>query len=152
MCRYVGNKIATLVMQSLGCDVAALNTVHFSESTYHVLSICSRLSIELTISGNHTGYKQFKGTKATAQEINDLYQGLCQSHLTDFDVMLSGYAPSAAAVEAVGAIGLDLQQKAQAKPGSFFWGMCLLCCFCIDPLTVSSVGPGHGGSGPVVCQ
>lgn len=40
--------------------------------------------------------------------------------------MLSGYAPSAAAVEAVGAIGLDLQKKAQAKPGSFFWGMCLI--------------------------
>ncbi|OJJ86685.1 pyridoxal kinase [Aspergillus glaucus CBS 516.65] len=97
---YVGNKIATIVMQSLGCDVAALNTVHFS---------------------NHTGYRQFKGTRATAQEISDLYQGLCQSHLTDFNVMLSGYAPSAAAVQAVGTIGLDLQQKAQKAPGSFFW-------------------------------
>ncbi|RHZ66013.1 hypothetical protein CDV55_103118 [Aspergillus turcosus] len=97
---YVGNKMATLVMQSMGCDVAALNTVHFS---------------------NHTGYRQFKGTRSTAQEISDLYQGLCQSHLTDFDVMLSGYAPSAAAVEAVGAIGLDLQRKAESKPGSFFW-------------------------------
>ncbi|KAK9607868.1 putative pyridoxal kinase [Aspergillus fumigatus] len=97
---YVGNKIATLVMQLLGCDVAALNTVHFS---------------------NHTGYRQFKGTRSTAQEIRDLYEGLCQSHLTDFDVMLSGYAPSAAAVEAVGAIGLDLQRKAESNPGSFFW-------------------------------
>jgi pyridoxine kinase len=97
---YVGNKMATLVMQLLGCDVAALNTVHFS---------------------NHTGYRQFKGTRSTAQEISDLYQGLCQSHLTDFDVMLSGYAPSAAAVEAVGAIGLDLQRKAESNPGSFFW-------------------------------
>lgn len=72
--------------------------------------------------GNHTGYRQFKGTRATATEITDLYAGLCQSNLTDFDVMLSGYAPSAAAVEAVGAIGLDLQQKAKQKPGSFFWG------------------------------
>ncbi|KAL4898174.1 Ribokinase-like protein [Aspergillus ambiguus] len=97
---YVGNKMATLVMQLLGCDVAALNTVHFS---------------------NHTGYRQFKGTRATAEEISALYEGLCQSHLTDFDVMLSGYAPSAAAVEAVGAIGLDLQRKAASKPGSFFW-------------------------------
>lgn len=42
--------------------------------------------------------------------------------MTDFDVLLSGYAPSAAAVEAVGAIGIDLQQKAKNKPGSFFWG------------------------------
>lgn len=45
-----------------------------------------------------------------------------QSNLTDFDVMLSGYAPSAAAVEAVGAIGMDLQRKADKNPGSFFWG------------------------------
>jgi pyridoxal/pyridoxine/pyridoxamine kinase len=30
--RYVGNKMATFVMQSLGCDVAAINTVHFSAS------------------------------------------------------------------------------------------------------------------------
>ncbi|BCS19016.1 pyridoxal kinase [Aspergillus puulaauensis] len=97
---HVGNKMATLVMQSLGCDVAALNTVHFS---------------------NHTGYRQFKGTRATAEEIRNLYEGLCMSNLTDFDVMLSGYAPSAAAVEAVGSIGQDLQRKAAARPGSFFW-------------------------------
>ncbi|KAF7714615.1 Pyridoxal kinase [Penicillium ucsense] len=97
---HVGNTMAGFVMQSLGCEVAALNTVNFS---------------------NHTGYRQFKGTRATAQEITDLYQGLCQSNLTDFDVMLSGYAPSAAAVEAVGAIGIDLQKKAESKPGSFFW-------------------------------
>ncbi|KAE8145828.1 Ribokinase-like protein [Aspergillus avenaceus] len=94
--------MATLVMQLLGCDVASLNTVHFS---------------------NHTGYRQFKGTRATAEQITDLYEGLCQSHLTDFDVMLSGYAPSAAAVEAVGAIGMDLQRKAEKKPGSFFWAL-----------------------------
>jgi pyridoxine kinase len=36
--------------------------------------------------------------------------------------MLSGYAPSAAAVETVGTIGIDLQEKAEKKPGSFFWG------------------------------
>ncbi|KAL4802697.1 Ribokinase-like protein [Aspergillus unguis] len=97
---HVGNKMATLVMQSMGCDVAALNTVHFS---------------------NHTGYRQFKGTRATAEEITNLYEGLCMSNLTDFDVMLSGYAPSAAAVEAVGSIGRDLQRKAADRPGSFFW-------------------------------
>ncbi|KAJ5121786.1 hypothetical protein N7448_002919 [Penicillium atrosanguineum] len=97
---HVGNTMATLVMQSMGCEVAALNTVHFS---------------------NHTGYRQFKGTRATAPEITDLYQGLCQSNLTDFDVMLSGYAPSAAAVEAVGNIAIDLKRKAEKKPGSFFW-------------------------------
>ncbi|OAX81946.1 pyridoxal kinase [Emergomyces africanus] len=92
--------MATFVMQSLGCDVAAINTVHFS---------------------NHTGYRQVKGTKSTAQEISSLYAGLKQSYLTDFDVLLSGYAPSAAAVEAVGEIALDLRRRSQPKPGSFFW-------------------------------
>ncbi|DAA79760.1 TPA_exp: Uncharacterized protein A8136_0533 [Trichophyton benhamiae CBS 112371] len=92
--------MATLAMQSLGCEVAALNTVHFS---------------------NHTGYRQFKGTKSSAQEITNLYEGLRQSYLTDFDVLLTGYAPSATAVEAVGAIAMDLKKKASKKPGSFFW-------------------------------
>ena len=36
-------------------------------------------------------------------------------------MMLSGYIPGAAAVEAVGAIAKELQTKAQASPGSFFW-------------------------------
>lgn len=31
-CRHVGNRMASLVMQTLGCEVAALNTVHFSTS------------------------------------------------------------------------------------------------------------------------
>jgi pyridoxal/pyridoxine/pyridoxamine kinase len=31
--RYVGNKIAVFSLQSLGCDVAALNTVQFSTFT-----------------------------------------------------------------------------------------------------------------------
>ncbi|CRG92471.1 pyridoxine kinase [Talaromyces islandicus] len=97
---FVGNTMATYVMQSLGCEVAGINTVHFS---------------------NHTGYRQVKGTKTSAQEIRNLYQGLSQSYLTDFDVLLSGYAPSAAAVEAVGDIAEDLKRRAESKPGSFFW-------------------------------
>jgi pyridoxine kinase len=72
--------------------------------------------------GNHTGYRQVKGTKASAQDIRDIYEGLRQSYLTDFDVLLSGYAPSAEAVEAVGVIARDLRFKSTTKPGSFFWG------------------------------
>ncbi|KAK0515429.1 hypothetical protein JMJ35_001463 [Cladonia borealis] len=97
---YVGNTMAALVMQTLGCDVAALNTVQFS---------------------NHTGYKQFKGTKASAQEIRDLYDGLKQSYLTDFNVLLTGYAPGAEAVDAIGSIARDLKLKGSMKAGSFFW-------------------------------
>ncbi|KAK2829929.1 hypothetical protein FQN49_007116 [Arthroderma sp. PD_2] len=71
--------------------------------------------------GNHTGYGQVKGTKSSAQEIATLYDGLRQSYLTDFDVLLTGYAPSATAVEAVGAIAMDLKKRASKRPGSFFW-------------------------------
>ncbi|KAM7195113.1 pyridoxal kinase [Naviculisporaceae sp. PSN 640] len=100
--RYVGNKIAVFSMQSLGCDVAALNTVQFS---------------------NHTGYRQWTGTRVSAQEITDLYRGLKQSYLDDFDMMLSGYVPGAAALEAVGEIAKELKARAKAinRPGSFFW-------------------------------
>jgi pyridoxine kinase len=62
------------------------------------------------------------GTKSSAQEIHDIYEGLKRSYLTDFDVLLSGYAPSADAVQAVGVIARDLKTKAAMKPGSFFWG------------------------------
>jgi hypothetical protein len=73
--------------------------------------------------GNHTGYRQVAGTKSSAEEIHDIYQGLKRSYLTDFDVLLSGYAPSADAVQAVSVIAHDLRAKAAMKPGSFFWGM-----------------------------
>ena len=72
--------------------------------------------------GNHTAYKQWKGTKTTAEEISDIYSGLKQNYLTDFDVLLSGYAPSAEAVQAIGSIARDLKLKATTKPGTFFWG------------------------------
>ncbi|KAH9888232.1 Ribokinase-like protein [Xylariomycetidae sp. FL2044] len=97
---HVGNKIAVFVLQSMGCDVSALNTVQFS---------------------NHTGYRRWKGTRSTAQEITDLWDGLKQSYLDNFDMMLSGYVPGAAAVEAVGNIAKELKEAAKARPGSFFW-------------------------------
>ncbi|KAI1640386.1 Ribokinase-like protein [Biscogniauxia mediterranea] len=96
----VGNKISVFVLQCMGCEVSALNTVHFS---------------------NHMGYRQVKGTRTTAQEITDLWEGLKQSYLDEFDVMLSGYVPGAAGVEAVGNIGKELKASSDKKPGSFFW-------------------------------
>ncbi|KAF1951927.1 Ribokinase-like protein [Byssothecium circinans] len=97
---YVGNKMANFVMQALGCDVSAINTVHYS---------------------NHTAYKQVKGTKTSAEEMLELYEGLQQSNLNDFDILLTGYMPSAQAVQAVGKIGRDVKFNASTKPGSFFW-------------------------------
>lgn len=112
--------MATFVMQSLGCEVAALNTVQFSASS-HFPSGTIELNFDDIHTGNHLGYGQAKGTRATSQEITDLYQGLKDSYLDDFHMMLSGYLPGAASVEAVGAIARDLKYKATMKPGSFFW-------------------------------
>ncbi|KAL7935239.1 Ribokinase-like protein [Trichoderma chlorosporum] len=71
--------------------------------------------------GNHTGYRQWTGTRATAQEITDLYTGLKQSYLDDFDMMLTGYIPGAEGVTAVGSIAKGLKEKFQDLPGKFFW-------------------------------
>ncbi|TQV96793.1 hypothetical protein V2A60_000566 [Cordyceps javanica] len=97
---YVGNKVAVFVLQSLGCDAAALNTVQFS---------------------NHTGYRHWTGTKATAQEISDLYRGLKDNYINDFDMMLSGYIPGAEGVLAVGEIAKELKETNKEQPGNFFW-------------------------------
>ena len=122
--RHVGNTMAAFVMQALGCDVAAVNTVQFSMPFLEkVLPMHTEWR-----SGNHTGYRQWKGTKTSAEEISELYAGLKQSYLTDFDVMLTGYAPSAESVEAIGAIARDLKLKASTKAGSFFWGTMLMLC------------------------
>ena len=127
--RYVGNKMAALVMQTMGCDVATLNTVQFSMPTHAMefWRLCCAPTccfiVDIYLSGNHTGYKQFKGTKTSADEISQLYAGLKQNYLTDFDVMLTGYAPNAEAVEAIGAIARDLKLQSSTKAGSFFWGI-----------------------------
>jgi len=98
---YVGNTMATFCMQALGLDVSAINTVNFS---------------------NHTGYKQWKGEKTTPELISTLYEGLSQSSLLDFDVLLSGYIPSADALKQVVKIARDLKLKRETmNPGSFFW-------------------------------
>ena len=115
--------MAVFVMQSLGCEVAALNTVQFSKRQNPEFR-GGQLAIgcgSLLRAGNHTGYRQFRGFKTSADQICEIYQGLKQSFLDDFDVMLSGYIPGAEAVEAVGKIAEDLKLRA-TKPGSFFWG------------------------------
>jgi len=50
-----------------------------------------------------------------------LFQGLKNSYLDDFDMMLSGYVPGAEALEAVGRIAQELKGRAEKTPGSFFW-------------------------------
>src|SRR5450432_1787487 len=109
--------MAALVLQSLGLEVAALNTVQFSKYSHSA----TFMVVSNPDQGNHAGYNQFKGTRASTSEITDLFQGLKDSYLDDFDMMLSGYLPSAAVVQAVGMIARELRLKATLKPGSFFW-------------------------------
>lgn len=118
--------MATFVMQTLGCEVTALNTVNFSkESRDREGWGCNCAKgwslIDCVLIGNHTAYKQVKGRKTPAEEISELYVGLRQSYLDTFDVMLSGYCPSAEVVREVGKIARELRLKTTTKPGSFFW-------------------------------
>lgn len=112
--------MVTSVMQSLGCDVSAINTVHYSDYLQPLLRKFPRDTDR--VSGNHTAYKQVKGTKTSPDQILDLYEGLRQSNLNNFDVLLTGYMPSAHCVQAIGKIGRDIKFNAGTKPGSFFWG------------------------------
>ena len=79
------------------------------------------MEINAGATGNHTGYKQFKGRKVPAEEIQELYEGLKACELNRFDMMLPGYIASKDAVETVGSIGRDLRLRSSLKPGSFFW-------------------------------
>lgn len=92
--------MATFCLQTLGCEVSAIHTVAYS---------------------NHVGYKRFSGRKSTPEEVAELYEGLKDTGLNNFDVMLSGYCPSAELVEQVGKIARERKLQASTKPGSFFW-------------------------------
>ncbi|WPH02448.1 Ribokinase-like protein [Acrodontium crateriforme] len=97
---YVGNTMATFCMQTLGCEVSSINTVNYS---------------------NHVGYGRFSGRKSSPEEVAELYEGLKKAKLDNFDMMLSGYCPSATLVEQVGKIARELKLRATTSPGSFFW-------------------------------
>lgn len=90
------------MLQLLGLEVAALNTVQFS---------------------NHSGYRQLKGFRTTGEQITELYDGLKVNGNDDFEMLLTGYVPGAEGVEAVGRIAVDLKEKRKDKKGGFFWRM-----------------------------
>jgi pyridoxine kinase len=97
--------------------------------------------------GNHLAYKQVKGTKSSAQQILDLYEGLRQSNLTNFDVLLTGYVPSAETVQAIGKIGRDIKFNAGTKPGSFFWGNRYVWIYTGQGWTMTVLDPVMGDNG-----
>lgn len=87
----------------------------------HSLDLSSSANTLTIVSGNHTGYKSWKGRKVSAEEIEDLWEGLKTNELDSFDAMLSGYSGSKEVVESIGRIGQHLQARAADKPGTFFW-------------------------------
>ena len=53
----------------------------------------------------------------------DLFAGLQQSELDDFDMLLTGYVPGAEGVEAVGQIAKAMKARKRVDgDGRFFWG------------------------------
>jgi pyridoxine kinase len=86
---YVGNRAAVFPLQLRGWDVDNLNTVQLS---------------------NNTGYGTWKGTKATATEIQDIYDGLKQAGF-EYNAFLTGYVPSAEGVQVVEEIGKDIKKR-----------------------------------------
>lgn len=67
------------------------------------------------------GYGQVKGTKTQASELIEIWTGLKDSHLDDFDMLLSGYLPDAASVKSLGRIAQEIRAKSERDKRSFFW-------------------------------
>lgn len=98
---HVGNTMVTLIMQSLGCEVAAINTVQLS---------------------NHLGYGQARGSRTTPSEIIEIWTGLNEAGLGDFDMLLSGYLPDEASIESVLHIVRESRRTHRIKsPDRLFW-------------------------------
>ncbi|KAJ7708751.1 Ribokinase-like protein [Mycena rosella] len=87
---YVGGKAAVFPLQCLGYDVDVVNTVNFS---------------------NHSGYGRLGGTKTTAAELTEIFQGLERNNLLLPDRLLTGYIPGAEGLSAVA----DLVDKLKSE-------------------------------------
>ncbi|KAJ7876294.1 Ribokinase-like protein [Mycena leptocephala] len=93
---YVGGKAAVFPLQCLGWDVDVVNTVNFS---------------------NHSGYGRLSGTKTTAAELTEIFQGMERNQLLLPDRLLTGYIPGAEGLSAVA----DLVEKLKSeKPGLIY--------------------------------
>lgn len=126
------------MLQLLGLETAALNTVQFS---------------------NHSGYRQLKGFQTTGEQITELYEGLKMNKNDDFEMLLTGYIPGAESVEAVGRVAKELKEKREGKGGGLFWGMFMIFeCFgqyglnLLVDFAAFSFGSGYGRPRPALCQ
>ncbi|MEM6902252.1 MAG: pyridoxal kinase PdxY, partial [Pseudomonadota bacterium] len=88
---YVGNRAATFPLQRLGYDVAAVNTVQFS---------------------NHTGYGEWTGEVFSADHVASLIDGIeARGGLDATAAILSGYLGDAS----VGSVVLDAVERVKAR-------------------------------------
>uniref|UniRef100_A0A8D0DH97 pyridoxal kinase n=1 Tax=Sander lucioperca TaxID=283035 RepID=A0A8D0DH97_SANLU len=86
---YVGNKSATFPLQVLGFEVDSINSVQFS---------------------NHTGYAHWKGQVLTAEELNELYEGIKLNKVNHYDYILTGYSRDTSFLEMVVDIIKELKE------------------------------------------
>ncbi|KAG6829728.1 hypothetical protein H0H92_003687 [Tricholoma furcatifolium] len=93
---YVGGKAAVFPLQCLGYDVDVVNTVHFS---------------------NHSGYGRFGGTRATAEELGAIFEGMELNELMGPTRLLTGYVPGAEGLSAVAKLARKLKSE---KPDLMF--------------------------------
>jgi pyridoxine kinase len=85
------------VLQLHGLETASLNTVQFS---------------------NHSGYRQLKGFRTSAQQLADLFAGLKMNGLQqNVDMILTGYVPGEEELVEVGKIARGVKET----KGSCFW-------------------------------
>lgn len=78
---YVGNRATTFPLQHYGWDVDTIHTTDFS---------------------NHPGYGKLKGSKATPEQISEMFQGL--RDVVDFStykIFLVGYCPNAEVMKTI---------------------------------------------------
>ena len=71
--------------QLYGFEVDIINSVHFSNHTslYYVF-------LNQIISTQYIGYNTVKGSRLTADELRDIFQGLLANELLEYDYILTG--------------------------------------------------------------
>eukprot|EP00873_Tetraselmis_striata_P038647 jgi/Tetstr1/458911/TSEL_000377.t1 len=77
---HVGNKSAVFPLQLLGLDVDSINSVQFS---------------------NHTGYKAWRGTVTSGEQLWELVEGLEANGLCHYTHLLTGYIASVSFLETI---------------------------------------------------
>ena len=96
---YVGNRVATFILQRLGHEVMTINTVQFS---------------------NHTGYQSFEGTIFSPLHIASLLKGLHKRKvMKSLNAILTGYIGS----EQLGQLILEEVNNCRKNKNNF-----LYCC------------------------